>query len=104
MAKRHCIDRTDTWELDLVSKKIQGVYVIKSASCGRYISTKRSKLLDEKMGTYQAVLDPKLSFMSLGRSVKLCLVPGIRPPPMVPLPLVPPMIFSKKKDPPPKVL
>lgn len=104
MTQKHCIDRTDTWELDLVSKKIQDVYIIKSMSCGRYISTKRSKLIDGKMGTYQAVLDPKLSFMSLGRSVKLCLVPGIQPPPMIPLPPVPPMIYSKKKQQQPKIL
>ena len=97
VAQRHCTDRTDTWELDPVSKKMPDVYLIKSMSCGRYISTKRVKPIDEKMGMYQAVLDPRLSLMSIERGIKLCLVPGIQPPPEVPLPPTPPIIFSKKK-------
>lgn len=95
VTQKHCIDRTDTWEVSLVSKKIKDVYFIKSTDCSRYISTKRSKLIDADKGTYQAALDPRLSFMSLGRSIKFCPVPGIEPPPYTPLPPVPPMIFGK---------
>lgn len=88
---KHCFDRTDVWELSPVSRKTKDVYLMKSTYYNRYVSTKPNRPLDGK-GVYQAALAPWLTFMSVEKCIRLCPVPGIKPPPRTPLPPTPPVL------------